>query len=42
MTHLIDHLEKGVNWNKVFGVVDSLYSDKVSPPMLITLPVPLL
>ena len=28
MTHLIDHLEKGVNWNKVFGVVDSLYSDK--------------
>jgi len=28
MTHFIDHLEKGVNWNKVFGVVDSLYSDK--------------
>lgn len=28
MTHLIDHLEKGVDWNKVFGVVDSLYSDK--------------
>jgi hypothetical protein len=28
MTHLIDHLETGVNWNKVFGVVDSLYSDK--------------
>jgi len=28
MTHLIDHLENGVNWNKVFGVVDSLYSDK--------------
>jgi hypothetical protein len=27
MTHLIDHLENGVNWNKVFGVVDSLYSD---------------
>jgi hypothetical protein len=26
--HLIDHLETGVNWNKVFGVVDSLYSDK--------------
>lgn len=25
--HLIDHLETGVNWNKVFGVVDSLYSD---------------
>lgn len=28
MTHFIDHLENGVNWNKVFGVVDSLYSDK--------------
>ena len=28
MTHFIDHLEKGVNWDKVFGVVDSLYSDK--------------
>lgn len=28
MTHFIDHLESGVNWNKVFGVVDSLYSDK--------------
>ncbi|NBR62444.1 MAG: hypothetical protein EBT86_12610 [Actinobacteria bacterium] len=28
MTHLIDHLETGVNWNKVFGIVDSLYSDK--------------
>jgi hypothetical protein len=28
MTHLIDHLEKGVNWDKVFGVVDSLYSDE--------------
>jgi len=28
MTHFIDHLETGVNWNKVFGVVDSLYSDK--------------
>ena len=26
--HFIDHLETGVNWNKVFGVVDSLYSDK--------------
>ena len=26
--HLIDHLETGVNWNKLFGVVDSLYSDK--------------
>ena len=25
--HLIDHLETGVNWNKVFGVVDSLYTD---------------
>jgi hypothetical protein len=28
MTNIIDHLETGVNWNKVFGVVDSLYSDK--------------
>jgi len=27
MTHFIDHLEKGVNWNKVFGVTDCLYSD---------------
>ena len=26
--HFIDHLETGVNWDKVFGVVDSLYSDK--------------
>lgn len=25
--HFIDHLETGVDWNKVFGVVDSLYSD---------------
>lgn len=25
--HFIDHLEKSVDWNKVFGVVDSLYSD---------------
>lgn len=25
--HFIDHLETGVNWDKVFGVVDSLYSD---------------
>ena len=25
--HFIDHLETGVNWNKVFGVVDSLYND---------------
>jgi len=25
--HLIDHLETQVNWNKVFGVVDSLYND---------------
>lgn len=28
ISHFIDHLETGVNWNKVFGVVDSLYSDK--------------
>ena len=28
MTHLIDHLEKGVDWDKVFGVVDSLYHDE--------------
>ena len=26
--HFIDHLEKGVDWNKVFGVADSLYADK--------------
>lgn len=25
--HFIDHLEQSVDWNKVFGVVDSLYSD---------------
>ena len=25
--HLIDHLETQVQWGKVFGVVDSLYSD---------------
>lgn len=25
--HIIDHLETKVNWNKVFGVVDSLYGD---------------
>lgn len=25
--HFIDYLETGVNWNKVFGVVDSVYSD---------------
>jgi hypothetical protein len=25
--HLIDHLETGVNWNRFFGIVDSLYSD---------------
>ena len=25
--HLIDHLESGVNWGKIFGVIDSLYSD---------------
>ena len=27
MTHFIDHLEKGVDWDRVFGVVDSLYND---------------
>jgi hypothetical protein len=27
-SHFIDHLETGVNWDKVFGVVDSLYFDK--------------
>lgn len=26
--NLIDHLETQVDWNKVFGVVDSLYSDE--------------
>ena len=26
--HLIDHLETGADWGKIFGVVDSLYSDK--------------
>lgn len=25
--HFIDYLETEVNWNKVFGVVDSVYSD---------------
>lgn len=25
--HFIDHLETSVDWNKVFGVVDSLYGD---------------
>jgi len=25
--HLIDHLESDVNWGKIFGVIDSLYSD---------------
>jgi len=25
--HFIDYLETQVNWNKVFGVVDSVYSD---------------
>jgi hypothetical protein len=25
--HFIDYLESGLNWNKVFGVVDSVYSD---------------
>ena len=24
---LIDHLESEVNWKKIFGVVDSVYSD---------------
>ena len=28
MNNFIEHLEQNVNWNKVFGVVDSLYSDK--------------
>lgn len=28
MTHLIDHLETQVTWDKIFGVVDSLYSDE--------------
>ena len=27
MNHFIQHLEQNVNWDKVFGVVDSLYSD---------------
>ena len=26
--HLIEHLESKVDWNKIFGVVDSLYNDK--------------
>ena len=28
MNSFTEHLEQNVNWNKVFGVVDSLYSDK--------------
>ncbi len=28
MNNFIQHIEQDVNWNKVFGVVDSLYSDK--------------
>ena len=28
MNTFTQHLEQNVNWNKVFGVVDSLYSDK--------------
>lgn len=28
IANLIDHLETGVNWNKVFGVVCSTYGDK--------------
>ncbi len=27
MTHIIDHLESNTNWDKIFGVVDDLYSD---------------
>ena len=27
MTHIIDHLETNTNWDKIFGVVDDLYSD---------------
>ena len=27
IANLIDHLETGVNWNKVFGVSCSTYSD---------------
>tara|TARA_Y100000994_G_scaffold135803_1_gene111231 strand:- start:747 stop:1298 length:552 start_codon:yes stop_codon:yes gene_type:complete len=26
--HLIDHLETGADWGKIFGVVDSLYNDR--------------
>ena len=28
MNNFTQHLEQNVNWNKVFGVVDSLYNDK--------------
>ena len=28
MKHLIDHLESDTNWDKFFGIVDSLYLDK--------------
>jgi len=28
MNSFTEHLEQNVNWSKVFGVVDSLYSDK--------------
>ena len=28
MNNFIEHLEQDVNWNKVFGVVDCLYSDE--------------
>ena len=28
MNNFIQHIEQDVNWNKVFGVVDSLYNDK--------------
>ena len=27
MTHIIDHLESNTNRDKIFGVVDDLYSD---------------
>ena len=28
MKHLIDHLESDTNWDKFFGIADSLYQDK--------------
>jgi hypothetical protein len=27
-THIVDHLEKEVDWSRFFGIVDSLYADK--------------